>query len=170
MMTHDRTHSEFSDNDTDHDLYLLFSDARYLTFRARERELQRYELTPEQARLLCAVQATNGTATPAKLSRIMLRQPHTVSALVERMEQKGLVKKVKDLDRKNMVRVSLTEHGKKAYEITTKRGPIRRIMNSLDKKERVFFQQCLEKIIHKASSELGMDREKLPLSEEFPAV
>jgi len=48
------------------------------------------------------------------------------------MARRGLVKKVKDLDRKNLVRVVMTEKGKKTYELSTKRGPIHRIMSTLN--------------------------------------
>lgn len=167
MITYEKLSNLVSDGDSDHELYLLFSKARYLTFRAREKELQRYRLTPEQAQMLFTVKTLNGRTTPTELSRVLLRQPHTVSALVERMEQKGLVKKFKDLGRKNLVRVVLTEQGEKAYEVTAKRGPIHRIMSSLNDMEREYFQQCLEKIMQKARAELGMDRDKLPSSEEY---
>jgi DNA-binding MarR family transcriptional regulator len=155
----------FSDGDEFQDLYLLFARARYLTFRSRERELQRYGLTPEQSQVLFVTQSLKNRATPAAISRLLLRQPHTVSAIVDRMAKKGLIKKSKDLERKNMVRVSLTEKGKDAYELTTKRGPIHRILGSLSKDERQEFHDYLERIMSKAREELGMDRDELPLSE-----
>jgi DNA-binding MarR family transcriptional regulator len=155
----------FSDGDEFQDLYLLFARARYLTFRARERELQRYGLTPEQSQVLFVTQALKNKATPAAISRLLLRQPHTVSAIIDRMAKKGLIKKSKDLERKNMVRVTVTEKGKEAYEVTTKRGPIHRILSALDKEERQQFRQYLEKVMVKAREELGMDRDDLPPSD-----
>jgi DNA-binding MarR family transcriptional regulator len=118
------------DQDEDNRLYHIFAHARYLTYRAREKELQRYKLTPEQSQLLAVAQALENKATPAKISKYMIREPHTVSSLVNRMERAGLVKKIQDLERKNWVRVVLTEKGKDAYELSTKRGPIHRILGS----------------------------------------
>jgi len=103
----------YSDDDSDQDLWLLLTHTRYAVFRAREKELQRYGVSPEQVGLLFVVQALGPKATPAAISRHIIRQPHTVSALVDRMAKRGLVKKVKDLDRKNLVRVVMTEKGKK---------------------------------------------------------
>jgi len=40
-------------------------------------------------------------------------------------------------------------------------------MGSLNDTEREYFQQCLEKKMQKARAELGMDRDKLPSSEEY---
>jgi MarR family transcriptional regulator, organic hydroperoxide resistance regulator len=164
-MKYDEETRYFSYGDEDQDLWVLFTRARYATFRARERELQRYGITPEQAQLLFVAQAIESEATPARISRLILRQPHTVSAIVDRMEKKGLVKKVKDLDRKNMVRVVLTEKGQKAYEMTSKRGPIHRIMHTLNDEERANFRGYLERVMGKAREELGLDRDDLPSSE-----
>ncbi len=155
----------FTAEDEDQDLWLLLTHARYAVFRAREKELQRYGISPEQASLLFVVQAMGNKATPAALSRYLLRQPHTVSALVDRMARRGLLKKVKDLDRKNLVRVVITEKGQKAYELSTKRGPIHRIMNTLNQEEKKDFRDYLERIFSKARKEIGMDRDELPSSD-----
>jgi len=168
MISYELDIKNITDGDADNELYHLFSRSRYLTFRAREKELQRYDLTPEQAQVLFTVKAMNNKITPAELSRLLLREPHSVSALVDRMAKKGLVKKVKDLERQNLIRVALTEKGYKAFEMTTLRGPIHRIMNSLSEEEKESFRNCLEKIADKARQELGMDQDNLPLSDYRP--
>jgi MarR family transcriptional regulator, organic hydroperoxide resistance regulator len=149
----------YSDEDADQDMWLLLTHTRYAVFRAREKELQRYGVSPEQVGLLFVVQALGNQATPAAISRHILRQPHTVSALVDRMAKRGLVKKVKDLDRKNLVRVVMTEKGQKTYELSTKRGPIHRIMNSMGDQERKDFKATLEKLLATARKEIGLDRD-----------
>jgi MarR family transcriptional regulator, organic hydroperoxide resistance regulator len=164
-MDYDESTKFFASQDEDQDLWLLLTHARYAVFRAREKELQRYGVSPEQVGLLFVVQALGNKATPAALSRYILRQPHTVSALVDRMAKRGLVKKVKDLDRKNLVRVVITEKGQKTYELSTKRGPIHRIMATLSDSERKQFKEYLERILATARKEIGMDRDELPPSE-----
>ncbi len=155
----------YSAEDEDQDLWLLLTHTRYAIFRAREKELLRYGVSPEQVGLLFVVQALGNKATPAALSRHIIRQPHTVSALVDRMAKRGLVKKVKDLDRKNLVRVVMTEKGQKTYELSTKRGPIHRIMNTLTEEEKKEFRGYLEKLLAKARKEIGLDRDELPPSD-----
>jgi DNA-binding MarR family transcriptional regulator len=151
----------YNAQDDDQDLWLLLTHARYAIFRAREKELQRYGVSPEQVGLLFVVQALGNKATPAALSRHILRQPHTVSALVDRMARRGLVKKVKDLDRKNLVRVVMTEKGQKTYDLSTKRGPIHRILATLGPEEKKEFRETLEKLLAKARKEIGLDREEI---------
>ncbi len=159
-MKYDEATKYYSYSDADNDLWMLMTHTRYAIYRAREKELLRYDVSPEQVGVLFIVQVLGNRATPSEISRFVLRQPHTISALIERMEEKGLVKKMHDLDRKNLVRVSLTEKGKKVYDISTKRGPIHRIMGSLDADERSNFQKTLEKLQTQARKELGLDREK----------
>jgi DNA-binding MarR family transcriptional regulator len=160
-MEYDESTKFYNYEDDDQDLWLLLTHARYAIFRAREKELQRYGVSPEQVGLLFVVQALGNKATPAALSRHILRQPHTVSALVDRMAKRGLVKKVKDLDRKNLVRVVMTEKGQKTYDLSTKRGPIHRIFASISPEEKKEFRDTLEKLLAKARKEIGLDREEI---------
>lgn len=164
-MKYDEGVKYFSYLDEDQDMWLLLTRTRYAIFRAREKELQRYGISPEIAGLLFVVQALGNKATPAAIARTILRQPHTVSAIVDRMERKGLVNKLKDLDRKNLVRIVLTEKGMSAYKQSSKRGPIHRIMGVLTPGERKNFKLYLEKLMGKARQEIGLDRDLLPSSE-----
>jgi DNA-binding MarR family transcriptional regulator len=157
-MEYDESAKFFVAEDEAQDLWLLLTHARYALFRAREKELQRYGISPEQASLLFAVRAMGNKATPGALSRLLLRQPHTVSALINRAAKKGLVKKVRDFDRKNQFRVVITEKGQLTYEQSTKRGPIHRVIGSLNAKEKRAFRRNLEKIFAKARQEIGMDQ------------
>jgi DNA-binding MarR family transcriptional regulator len=81
------------------------------------------------------------------------------------MASRGLIKKFKDLDRKNLVRIEITEKGMKAYEQSTKRGPIHRIMGKLSPEEKKQVRQSLEKIYNQARKEIGLDIDRLPSSE-----
>jgi DNA-binding MarR family transcriptional regulator len=164
-MGYDEKTRYYSYSDDDHDLWIFMTHTRYAIYRAREKELQRYGVSPEQVGVLFIVQALGNRATPSEISRFIMRQPHTVSALIERMEEKGFIKKVHDLDKKNLVRVSLTEKGQKVYDYSAKRGPIHRIMGTLTNTERGQLLKILQKLSSAARKELGMDNDRLPPSE-----
>jgi DNA-binding MarR family transcriptional regulator len=166
-MEYDSAAKYFSYSDEEQDLWLLLTHTRYAIYRAREKELQRYGVSPEQVSVLFIVQALGNKATPSEISRYILRQPHTVSALIERMAEKGLVKKMHDLDKKNLVRVALTEKGQKVYDISTKRGPIHAILSVLSPAERKHFRASLEKLHTQARKEIGLDREVYPAIEDL---
>jgi len=108
----------------------------YMTLqRAREIELARAGLTIPQAGVLYFLKTAKEPLTPMKLSRLMSRQPHTVGALVTRMEAQGLVKTTKDLQRKNWVRVSLTNKGEEAFTRQMSERAARNVASCLSKKE-----------------------------------
>ena len=103
--------------------------------RAWEMELARVGLTVPQTLVLIIVQSSPEPITPMKLSKLMHREPHTISALLTRMEAQGLVKKERNLERGNWVRVSLTKKGKEAYERQVVARKVRNITECLSKQE-----------------------------------
>ena len=103
--------------------------------RAWEMELARVGLTVPQTLVLIIVQGSPEPITPMKLSKLMHREPHTISALLTRMEAQGLVKKERNLERGNWVRVSLTKKGKEAYQRQVVARKVRNITTCLSKQE-----------------------------------
>ena len=143
-----------SSADQDYALWLLLLKARRCIFKARDKELSQYGITPEQAGVLFIVQTLDNKVTPAEISRLTCREPHTVSVLISRMEKNGLVRKVKDLDRKNLIRIVLTEKGQQAYDHSSKRETIYSIMSVLSKEERQQLRSYLNRLRDKALKEL----------------
>ena len=103
--------------------------------RAWEMELAQVGLTAPQAMVLGFLHVSPTPLTPMGLSRLLGREPHTVSALVTRMEADGLVRRSHDLQRKNWVRVSLTEKGRDAFRRQLTQRKVRNITECLPKKE-----------------------------------
>jgi DNA-binding MarR family transcriptional regulator len=104
--------------------------------RARELELAQVGLTMAQAGVLYQLKIAKEPMTPMKISRRMHKQPHTISALVTRMEADGLLKTAKDLERKNWVRVSLTKKGQEAFNRQITQKLTRNVTSCLSKKEK----------------------------------
>lgn len=147
-------------------LWVLLRQTRDGVLKLRERELNQYSITPEQSAVLTRVKAMGRRATPAEISRWLLREPHTISGLLSRMEKKGLVRKVKDLDRKNLIRVALTEKGQRAYHnATNNRESIHRIMSCLSEEDQKQLRSYLEKLRSATLKELGMEEPPFPPSE-----
>ena len=151
-----------SSGDQDYNLWVLLGQAAQAAFKARERELNQYGISAMQAAALFVIQAIGDQATPAKISRWLFRESHTISGLLDRMEREGLVKRVKDLDRKNLVRVVMTEKGQQAYRESTKGQSIHKLMSSLSEKERQELRSCLERLRNKALEDLAVDRKPPP--------
>jgi len=149
--------------DEDYNLWVLLHQTTDATLRARQKELDQSGISVIEVRVLVAIQAIGERATPSEISRRVFREPHSVSALLNRMEKRGLVKKTQDLDRKNLVRVSITEKGQQAYDKSIRRKSIRRIISSLSEEERQQLRSCLEKLRNKAFKELTVEYKPPPL-------
>ncbi|MFQ5996469.1 MAG: MarR family winged helix-turn-helix transcriptional regulator [Dehalococcoidales bacterium] len=149
----------FPSEDQDYELWWLILHVRRAMRKLRAKELFQYGITPEEAAVLFVVQAIGDKATPAEIARYLLREPHTISGLLSRMVGDGLVRKTKDLARKNRVRVLLTDKGRKAYKQSTKRESVHRVMSCLSEEERQQLRAPLGKLCQKALEELGTDRQ-----------
>jgi DNA-binding MarR family transcriptional regulator len=143
--------------DEDFKLWGLLGQTADVALRARWKELNRYGISPIEAGVLWVIQAIGEKATPAEITRWLLREPHTVSELLSRMEKEGLVTKTKDLERKNLVRVSITEKGRQAYKQSTKRKSIHKLLSVLSEEERQQMMASLEKLRKRALKELRVE-------------
>jgi MarR family multiple antibiotic resistance transcriptional regulator len=103
--------------------------------RAWDMELAQIGLTVPQTLVLITVAGSSEPITPMKLSKLLHREPHTISALLTRMEAQGLVKKERNLERGNWVRVTLTKKGKEAYERQVGARKVRNVTECLSKQE-----------------------------------
>jgi len=150
-----------TDADHDFELWSLLHQCSDAIARARENELRQVEISMVKAAVLFFVKNMDGPATPAKISRYLFREPHTISGLLDRMESQGLVSRVRDLHRKNLVRIEMTEKGEEFYRKSReKRKIISKIMAVLTEGERDDLWLYLEKLRNKALREIGV---KTPL-------
>ena len=147
--------------DRDYELWVLLHQTCDAIIRARENELRQIGISRMQAAVLLIVKAVTVPATPAEISRWLFRQPHTVSGLLNRMEKQGLVRKVNDLERKNMIRIVITEKGEQVYQRSRGMKVICKILSYLSPEERDNLRTYLETLRNKALGEIGI-RYQLP--------
>jgi len=145
--------------DREYELWVLLHQACDAMSRARENEVRKFGISMMQAAVLFIVKAIDGPATPAEISRWLFRKPHAVSGLLDRMEKQGLVRKVKNLERKNMIRVVITEKGENAYQRSKNANATCSILSSLSAQERDTIRPYLETLRNKALEELGVNHQ-----------
>jgi DNA-binding MarR family transcriptional regulator len=146
--------------------WMLLLQTRDALLQAREKELHQYGISAEQAEVLFILQAISYRPTPTDIARWMLRRPHTIGALLNRMERKGLVRKTKNSVRRNLVRVELTEKGQQAYYQATKMKSIHKVMSRLSEEEHQQLDWCLSTLRARELKELGLEC-KPPVLEPF---
>ena len=139
-----------------YNLWILLRQVDQAVYRVREKELLRHNITAEQAEALFCIKVIGEEATPTQLARCIIKQPHSAATLIERMAKKGLVSKVKDLPRKNMARIRLTDKGEEAYKETGGAKSVTGLISCLTRTERQQLAKILEKLRDKAFDELGL--------------
>ena len=132
--------------------------------RARNLELARIGLNLVQAEVLYCLKASKEPLTPMKLARMMHKQPHTVSALVHRMEVQGLVITKKDLERKNWLRLSLTKKGEAALKRWSTATMVPDALSCLSKRETEALYTITRKL-HEKGLELLREMQPDPYGE-----
>lgn len=151
--------------DNDYNLWVLLHQTADAMLRVRQNELNKFDVSTVEVSVLEVLFSSKQGVTPAEISRRIFREPHTVSALLRRMQKKGLLMKTKDLERKNMVRVSIREKGLAVYTETAERESIHKMMFVLSEKECQHLQFLLRTLRLEAFEELAVKIEPPPLPE-----
>jgi len=146
-----------SSTDQDFNLWVLLNQVNDTIYKARQKELKPYSISSRKAAVLFIIQAIGNKATPAKIGRWLLRESQSISELLTRMENEGLVRRTNDLGRRNLVRITLTEKGRQVYYQSTERKSFHRILSSLSKEQHRQLRLCLKILREKALEELGIE-------------
>ena len=144
--------------DDDYRLWIMFNQTNRATLKAREKELTKLGLSRMESFILFVIRSMGEEATPAEIARVILRQPHTVSEMLSRMEKKDLISKSRNPKNRSMIRLKLTKKGQSVYRKTRRREVIHRIFADLTVDERNSFMLCLESIRAQALREVGIER------------
>lgn len=140
--------------DSFYKLWFLLDQVTHITQKARQRELAPTKVSVIEARVLFLLANVNGHMTPAEMARYILREGHSTSMLLQRMSEKGLITKTKDLEHRHLIRLALTEKGRTAYNQLQQWNSIKRIMSSLSEEERQQLDASLRKLQAAAFAEL----------------
>lgn len=141
--------------------WLLLQTGRAMD-RLRDRELLGYGITRQEAGILVAIDLIGRQATQAEISRWTMRVSHSISSLVDRMEAKGLLRKIRDLDRRNLARIVMTKKGQEAWSHIEKRESFHRLLSILSSKERQQLVEILFKLRDEALEELRAKTPRFP--------
>lgn len=144
------------------EIWALLDQACTAMGRVADNELSQAGISMMQGAVLFFVKNAKEPVTPAQISRWLFREPHTISQLLIRMEKQGLVKRTKDLDRKNMLRITLTEKGEQAYQKQTEMRVVSRILSTLSTEELDKLGASLRKLRDEAVRELDTRPRQLP--------
>jgi len=145
-------------------LWVLIAQSKDVILRARERDYARYGISNERRAILFTIYDCGGQSTPTEIARRLIREVHSVSEMLVRMEKEGLVTRRKAA-RSNKLEVELTAKGLDVFEQSLYSETDKRILSVLDENERKDLATLLLKVRDRAFEELGESAWKF----KFPA-
>jgi MarR family transcriptional regulator, organic hydroperoxide resistance regulator len=148
--------------DKDYTLLTQLLQVADIFVKVRERELLTQNLSATSAAILFLVDAMGKDVTPAKISRMLLREPHSVSGILMRMEKQGLIKRAKNMERKNLIRVTLTTKGENALKQAMKKEGVKHVLSSISEEQRRQLKQALSSLKDAGMKELNLSPKALP--------
>jgi DNA-binding MarR family transcriptional regulator len=140
-------------------LWSLLSRTRFAIARMRELELLQFNLTIEQASVLHILQNNGHPMTIEELEDITMRQPHSISTLVNRMVKAGLLSKEKSPDGKKLL-ISPTLEARDVFLRVTSVS-LEMTFSALEPEDRQRLEVRLSRLLKKARQLLGVSSHPL---------
>jgi DNA-binding MarR family transcriptional regulator len=143
-------------NDPRIKLHALLDSTRETIQKAIKMELAQYQMSQSQVKVMHMLAQSEEGLTPGQLSESAIRELNSITTLINRMQKKGLVTKVKkDGDHKTYV--VLTDKGFDIYNNTVTERSITLIFDTLTDEEKSQLTSLLSKLQTKARNLLGLD-------------
>jgi MarR family transcriptional regulator, organic hydroperoxide resistance regulator len=136
-------------------LWVLMAQTKDAILRARERDYARYGISNDRRAVLYAIQCNGGSATPVEISRNLLRELHSVTEMLKRMEADGLITREKVSGRSRIV-ATMTEKGLDVFNESLHNETDKRVFSVLTKKERERLRSSLMKLRSRVLEDLGI--------------
>jgi MarR family transcriptional regulator, organic hydroperoxide resistance regulator len=147
---------EFPPVDKHYRLWLLLSQTKSALFKAREKKIGHY-IHHNQAATLVFIEAHKGQATPSMISQLLSLEVQSVSELINRMAKKGLVTRSRDPQKKNVIRLALTEKGQEMADEVRQLDFVRDTISRLSDVQQEQLHACLTVLLEGALKELGLE-------------
>ena len=131
-------------------LWVLLHQTRDVFHKVREKEVARYGITATQCAVLFIISSLGNKATPTMISRWLLREPHSISSILARMEKQGFIRKERNPENPAESLIILTDKGQQAYEKTSDITLINEIFGCLSEEEKRGLVSSLMKLRNNA--------------------
>jgi len=130
--------------DEDLELWILLSQAVQCIGKLRESELRQYGISLQQCSILFLINTVISMGKEARMHEIAalsLLEKHSISEIIQRMQKKGLVKKIKD---DLGVKVELTDNGLKTLELSLIRESTKLLFSSFSAQQTQQLKQLIK--------------------------
>ncbi len=150
---------DFRFSDSAFATHTLLRQAWIAVNKAMEYRLAKVGLAPEKLAVLWACRDYPGQLTPAEISRLLFREPQTISGLLNRMEREGLIKRILRRKGKPFTEVKITPKGEEAIgpALSVHKALIAELASNLSAEQQEKLQDSLRALRDKALETLHLE-------------
>lgn len=125
----------------------LLTRTQQVVFQKFKTSLAEYDVTPVQYGVLKCLWSRDGQ-NPSQIAGSLYLDSSTITGILDRMENKGLIKRIADPSDRRSLRVVLTEQGMELKEpvIRIIEEENKKVLSSLKEDERIKFIEYLKRI------------------------
>jgi DNA-binding MarR family transcriptional regulator len=132
------------------ELWRLIGRVNHSILVHRQRELRKHHIPVRQLWVLVAITELGTSATLANVAKELEREPNVISLQTVLMEKDGLIKRIKNTPKSNLLKLELTEKGRDIINASRHSEAILKILGSLPKEERQQLDSILNKVLLKS--------------------
>ena len=149
---------------SDEKLWTLLQQAYDAIAKVRNFELEQQGSSLMQAAVLETIKTIGEPVSTVQVQKQFIREHHTISALLERMEKRGLLHSTPNPAQKRGSLYSLTEKGNELLEQSRDISTISKIFASISDQDKRRFTERLLKLRDQALKELVLQKAKSMIS------
>ena len=148
----------FGRNDIQHKIWVNWYHTGELIGKYADTRLNKVRgLSFQQFLVLLFMKKMGDNTNATELAKMLDKNTNTLSTILDRMEEKGLVKKIRDTQDRRMVWAVMTEKGKEKLAATTKASWVlfEKLTSSFSPEELKTLDALIEKLMKTTNNELN---------------
>jgi DNA-binding MarR family transcriptional regulator len=134
-------------------LWLLIGEVNHLIVSLRQTELVKFKVPVRQLLVLRTIQSLGPKVTLSEIARHTDRKVHVISRQLVNMEKDGLIRRIKDTPKSNVLRLEITERGMEILKISRKSKSIDAIFSELSGDDRENLKSILSVVLIRAKKQ-----------------
>jgi DNA-binding MarR family transcriptional regulator len=137
---------------------LLISKVNHSMVLIRKKELTKYHIAPRQLYVLHVIHALGSMATASTVAFEVDREVHVINKLLISLEKAGLIKRIKNTPKSQLLSLDLTPKGLDMIKINYQSKSIEDILNFLSKQDYQYLESILNSILIKLNENALCDK------------
>jgi DNA-binding MarR family transcriptional regulator len=132
------------------DVWTLIGRVNHTIVKLRQKELSEYKIPVRQLYVLRTIKTLGPNATLANVAKQVEREDHVISKQAVRMENDGLIVRIKNTSKSNLLKFELTEKGSKMAKMSVQSRSLEKLFSTLSEEERTQIELILNKVLIQA--------------------